>query len=396
MAKSETPLLDELEKGRWPSFVKDLKEAAKKKPMAKDLLRQLELSYKEKIGHWKHGGIVGVKGYGGGVIGRYSDRPDLFPNVEHFHTLRVNHPTGWFYTTQALRALCDVWDKHGSGLTNMHGSTGDIILLGTKTDKLQACFDDLTEVGFDLGGSGSALRTPSACVGPARCEWACIDSLGICYDLTMHFQDQIHRPMFPYKFKIKVSACPNDCVAAIARSDFSVIGTWKGDICIDQAEVEVYAAAGFDIQKEVCDLCPTKCMTWDDKTQELKIDDADCTRCMHCINMMPKALRQGKEKGATLLIGGKAPIVQGALLCWVIVPFLKLEPPYQELKDLLAKILDWWDENGKSRERIGELINRVGMRTFLKAVGLKPVPQMVKSPRTNPYVFFRPEEIKKT
>ena len=99
MAKSETPLLDELEKGEWPSFVKDLKQAAAKKPMARDLMRQLELSYKEKIGHWKHGGIVGVKGYGGGVIGRYSDRPDLFPGVEHFHTMRVNMPTGWFYTT---------------------------------------------------------------------------------------------------------------------------------------------------------------------------------------------------------------------------------------------------------------------------------------------------------
>ena len=59
-----------------------------------------------------------------GVIGRYSDRPDLFPNVQAFHTMRVNQPTGWFYNTEALRKLCDVWDKHGSGLTNMHGSTG--------------------------------------------------------------------------------------------------------------------------------------------------------------------------------------------------------------------------------------------------------------------------------
>jgi sulfite reductase alpha subunit len=387
--------LDELEKGEWPSFVKDLKQAAAKKPMARDLLRQLELSYKEKIGHWKHGGIVGVKGYGGGVIGRYSDRPDLFPGVEHFHTMRVNHPTGWFYTTKALRSLCDVWDKHGSGLTNMHGSTGDIILLGTKTENLQPCFDDLSNAGFDLGGSGSALRTPSACVGPARCEWACIDSLDICYNLTMHFQDQIHRPMFPYKFKIKTSACANDCVAAIARADLSIIGTWKGKIQVDQKEVQACAKSGLNIQEEVVGLCPTKCMKWDEKGQALTIEDADCNRCMHCINLMPKALRQGKEKGATLLIGGKAPILQGALLSTVIVPFIKLEPPYAELKELLAKILDWWDENAKSRERIGELINRLGMRTFLKAVGLKAVPQMVKNPRTNPYVFFWPEEIKK-
>jgi sulfite reductase alpha subunit len=44
---------------------------------------------------------------------------------------------------------------------------------------------------------------------------------------------------------------------------------------------------------------------------------------------------------------------------------------------------------------VGELINRLGMRTFLRGVGLKPVPQMVKTPRTNPYVFFWPEDLKK-
>lgn len=395
MSKSETPLLDELEKGEWPSFITDLRQAAQKKPMAKDLMRQLELSYKEKIGHWKHGGIVGVKGYGGGVIGRYSDRPDLFPGVAHFHTLRVNHPTGWFYKTDALRKLCAIWDKHGSGLTNMHGSTGDIILLGTTTDHLQPCFDDLSEAGFDLGGSGSALRTPSACVGPARCEWACVDSLGICHEITMHFQDQLHRPMFPYKFKIKVAGCANDCVASIARSDFAIIGTWKGKIRIEAAEVRAYASSGLDIRQEVVDLCPTKCIRWDEGKKELSIADEDCTRCMHCINQMPKALRQGTEKGATILVGGKAPIVQGALLSTVIIPFMKLEPPYEDLKELILKVMDWWDENGKSRERVGELINRLGMRTFLKAMGLPPVPQMVKTPRANPYVFFWPEEIRK-
>jgi sulfite reductase alpha subunit len=393
MSKSDTPLLDQLAGGKWPSFVDDMKQAAEKKPMAKDLLRQLERSYKDKIGHWKHGGIVGVKGYGAGVIGRYSDIPDEFPNVQAFHTLRVNHPTGWFYKTEALRNLCDVWDKHGSGLTNMHGSTGDVILLGTTTEHLQPCFDDLSANGFDLGGSGSALRTPSACVGPGRCEWSCIDTLDACYNITMSFQDEIHRPMFPYKFKIKIAGCPNDCVASIARSDLSIIGTWKGDIPVDQKEVAAYAAAGLDIQREVCNLCPTRCMVYNGK--ELKIYDEDCTRCMHCINLMPKALRPGDQRGATILIGGKAPIVEGALLSWVIVPFMELKPPYKELKDLILKIQDWWSENGKSRERVGELIKRVGMRIFLKEVGLPAVPQMVKAPRTNPYVFFWPEDIKK-
>ena len=79
MEDKKTPLLDELEKGDWPSFVTEIKKAAATKKNAKDLLNQLEKSYGENLGHWKHGGIVGVKGYGGGVVGRYSDSPEEFP-----------------------------------------------------------------------------------------------------------------------------------------------------------------------------------------------------------------------------------------------------------------------------------------------------------------------------
>lgn len=390
--ESKTPLSDQLESGSWPSFVTEIKRRGEKNPAAKDLLGQLELSYQEKRVHWKHGGIVGVKGYGGGVIGRYSDVPDKFPNAAEFHTMRVNMPSGWFYTTEKLRQICDIWEEYGSGLTNMHGSTGDLILLGTQTTKLQDCFNALSEAGFDLGGSGSDLRTPSACVGPARCEYACIDTLGICHELTTSFQDELHRPMWPYKFKIKVSGCANDCVAAIARSDLPIIGTWKGPIQINQAAVKAYQAADFDVKGLVVNKCPTRALDLNaDGT--LAFAEDDCKRCMHCVNMMPKALRPGTEKGATILIGGKAPIVRGAYLSWVLVPFMKMEPPYDEVKALLRKIWEWWDENGKTRERVGELIDRVGMANFLREMELEPTPQMVFQPRSNPYYFWQPSEV---
>ena len=41
-----------------------------------------------KVGYWKHGGIVGVLGYGGGVIGRYSEIGNEFP------VLRISIPSG--------------------------------------------------------------------------------------------------------------------------------------------------------------------------------------------------------------------------------------------------------------------------------------------------------------
>jgi len=140
--KPETPLLQKLAEGPWPSFVKELESAAETSDMAADLMGQLELSYQERVGHWKHGGIVGVRGYGSGVIGRYSDVPEQFPHVAHFHTMRVNQPAGWFYSSEALRTIADIWERHGSGLTNLHGSTGDLILLGTTTDEIEPAFAD--------------------------------------------------------------------------------------------------------------------------------------------------------------------------------------------------------------------------------------------------------------
>ena len=161
---------------------------------AADLLRQLEKSYEDKRGYWKHGGLVGVMGYGGGVIGRYSALPEEFPGVSHFHTVRVNQPSGWFYTTDTLREIMDIWEEHGSGLTNMHGSTGDMVLLGTRTEELEPIFRALTEKGWDLGGSGSDLRTPSCCVGPARCENACYDTLAMTYNLTQELPGRAAPP----------------------------------------------------------------------------------------------------------------------------------------------------------------------------------------------------------
>ena len=382
-----TPMLDELEKGPWPSFVTQIKEMADEgKESCGQLLELLERSYHEKVGHWKHGGIVGVMGYGGGVIGRYSDLQEEYPAIAHFHTIRVNQPMGWFYTSEALTTICDIWDRHGSGLTNMHGSTGDIILLGTKTAELEPTFAELTENDWDLGGSGSDMRTPSCCVGPARCEWACYDTLALTHEITQHFQDELHRPAFPYKFKIKCSGCANDCVAAIARADMSIIGTWRDDIRIDQAEVRVFAENGMNIERDICGNCPTKCIEWDGN--EMSIDNSNCVKCMHCINAMPKALRPGKDRGATILLGSKAPIVEGALLSSVFVPFAKMEPPYDEIKDLIEKIWDVWGEHGKNRERVGEFIQRVGMGNFLEEIDLEPIPEMVAHPRENPYIFF--------
>ncbi len=419
--KHEIPMLDQLESGPWPSFVSDLKQEAERRAknpdgiefqipvdVVEDILGVLELSFKHGRTHWKHGGIVGVFGYGGGVIGRYCDQPEMFPGVAHFHTMRIAQPGGKFYTTEHLRKIVDLWDFRGSGITNMHGSTGDIIFLGTTTKQLEEIFYELTHnIGQDLGGSGSNLRTPADCIGQARCEYACFDTQDLCYNLTMEYQDELHRPAFPYKFKFKFDGCPNGCVASLARADMSFIGTWKDDIKIDQEAVQAYiggefvpnagAHSGrdwgkFDIQKEVIGLCPTECMWMDGK--ELKIDNRECTRCMHCINVMPRALRIGDDRGLSIFAGAKAPILDGAQLGSLIVPFIKAEAPYTEIKEtVIEPIWDGWMEEGKNRERLGELMKRQGLQKLLEVANFDPDPRMVQEPRTNPYIFWKEEEV---
>jgi sulfite reductase alpha subunit len=210
--------------------------------------------------------------------------------------------------------------------------------------------------------------------------------------------DELHRPMWPYKSKIKFSGCANDCTGSIARADCSVIGTWRDTIRIDQEAVKEYVANNFPIQEAVCDKCPTSCLTYNKDTQELSVVGEDCTRCMHCINKMPKAIQSGKEKGATILIGGKSTIVQSAFMSWVIVPFMKMETEddFEPFKDLMRRIWEWWDENGKTRERIGETIYRLGMGKFLRETEIPPVSQMVFRPRANPYVFWNQDDLDKS
>jgi sulfite reductase alpha subunit len=50
-------------------------------------------------------------------------------------------------------------------------------------------------------------------------------------------------------------------------------------------------------------------------------------------------------------------------------------------------------EEGKNRERIGESMQRIGLNNFLKIIEVDPIPQHVKEPRSNPYVFWGPEEV---
>jgi len=392
--KHDTPMIDELENGPWPSFISGIKRLRDTHPekrineMTNDLLGQLEHSYETRKGYWK-GGTVSVYGYGGGIIPRFSEVGNAFPASKEFHTLRVQPPAGNFYSTSMLRKLADSWEKHGSGLVTFHGQTGNIMFIGSTTENTQHFFDEINDYGFDLGGAGPCVRTAMSCVGAGRCEMSNVNEHKAHRLLVNNFTDDVHRPALPYKFKFKVSGCPNDCMNSIERADMSVIGTWRDDIKIDQEEFKKFVE--MKGRKYVIDnivtRCPTNAISLNDD-DSIQIDNQNCVKCMHCLNVVPKALQCGDDKGVTILIGGKRTLKIGDLMGTVIVPFMKLEKEedWERLVEIAEETIDFWADNALEHERCGEMIERIGLVNFLEGVGFDVDPNMVANPRESSYV----------
>ena len=405
-----TPLLDQLESGPWPSFVTGLKRLAQDKDYVVDLLGHLEHSYKTRKGYWK-GGTVGVLGYGGGVIPRFTEIKNekgepQFKDAAEFHTIRIMPAPGMHYDTDTLRKFCDIWEKYGSGLIALHGQTGDIMLQGCTSENVQPAWDEINQMGFDMGGAGPSVRTGMSCVGAARCEQSCYDEAKAHQMVVNRFLDDIHRPALPYKFKFKFSGCGNDCMNAIQRSDMAIIGTWRDNMKTDDAlGKKWFAKHGMnELINDVVSMCPTRALQLKETkdvrkdahvsavalngSQSLEVDNKDCVRCMHCINVMTGALGPGKDKGATILVGGHGHLKIGATLGTVIVPFmsLKQEDDYEKLVELAQTIIDFFAENALEHERIGEMIERIGLANFLEGIDVEADPNMINCPRSNPYV----------
>jgi len=264
----------------------------------------------------------------------------------------------------------------------------------------------LNEMGFDMGGAGPAVRTSMSCVGAARCENSCYDEANAHRTVLNNFLDDMHRPSLPYKFKFKFSGCPNDCMNSIQRADMAVIGTWRDNIRTDEKMAKQwFAKHGMDeLVNDIVARCPTKTLQLKqiknlkkgkdissvaiNDTHAIEIDNKDCVRCMHCINVMSGALATGVDKGATVLVGGKRTLKIGDLFGTVVVPFMKLETEedMDKLVDLGQRTIDFFAENALEHERTGEMIERIGLVNFLEAMELEVDPSMVANPRTNPYV----------
>jgi sulfite reductase alpha subunit len=176
---------------------------------------------------------------------------------------------------------------------------------------------------------------------------------------------------------------------SIHRADMSIIGTWRDDMKVDQNEVKAFVKAKGRkyVIDNVITRCPTQALSLNDD-DTLAVDNKNCVHCMHCLNVMTKALSVGDDKGVSILIGGKRTLKIGDLMGTVIIPFKKLESDedYESLVELAGNCIDFFAENALEHERTGEMIERIGLVNFLEGIGVEVDPNMISSPRSNSYI----------
>ncbi len=156
--------------GPWPSFVTDTKRCGSGKKLCRPI-GPVELSYKDKEGHWKHGGIWAF--WATAVAHRpLLDVPTCSPRGALPNPAR-NQPRP-ILQERALREGPGHLDRSGSGMLNMHGLPRPPCA-GAPSPRSWSHLRRADPKGWDWAARAPPAD-PACCLGKARCEDVCIDT----------------------------------------------------------------------------------------------------------------------------------------------------------------------------------------------------------------------------
>lgn len=360
-------ILKEIKKGDWPNFVRE----AEKTRYPVDLYGA-SLYLKRDL--FTTGGYVSVPGAPTGILMRVTSRPDI---GESTNIVRVLIPSGNFVTSDMLEGYCDFADKYGVGMLHALSTGEDIEIPGIPKEKIKDFFNDFRKAGFEIGSTGDAFRNVTTCVGSALCEYAGFDAMKARDDFYDRFNDYAKYPTFPHKVKVKLSACPLDCARATQKGCIAVVGSWEG---APEVRNEYLSKLSKEELDEVVHSCPTLAISASNGGVSIK--DDDCIQCMECVKKGHGAFMPGKTKKINISVGGKLRGKKGPLSAKLLARVDNLD----QSMDMVEKIVDVFQEHAARKERLGDLLFRIGMKGFLDLMGMDAKALMVKDLRTN--IFY--------
>lgn len=251
-------------------------------------------------------------------------------------------------TADQLSKIADAANKYGNG-TVCFTTRLTVECPGIDFDNIEAFREAVGEAGLITGGTGDKVRPVVSCKG-TTCQYGRIDT----YDLSQ----KIHERFFlgysdvklPHKFKIAVGGCPNNCVKP-DLNDIGIVGQY---------------APSYDVEKckgcKVCQIenaCPMGAAKLVDG--KIALDENICNNCGRCVEKCPFGCVEGGTYGYRVYIGGRwgKKTANGRM----VNHFFKTE---DEVLDFIDRALNFFKDNGNTKERFAETINRLGFENVEK------------------------------
>lgn len=129
-------------------------------------------------------------------------------------------PGGIITDFNLLRKLADVAEKYQAQAAKLT-SAQRIALVGVREEDLDNIWADLNMIPG--AAIGLCVRSVKICPGNSFCRIAMQDSVGV----GLKLDDKYHGVELPFKFKMGVSGCPNNCSEG-AIKDIGLTGMQKG------------------------------------------------------------------------------------------------------------------------------------------------------------------------
>lgn len=245
-------------------------------------------------------------------------------------------------TADQLINVAEIAKKYGSGDISLT-SRLTLEIPGIKYEDIENTKEHLKKDNLVSGGTGSRVRPIVPCKGTV-CTFGLCDTQGIGTKLHKEFYEKWYDVKLPHKFKIGVGGCPNNCIKP-SLNDFGVIGQFVPDFDEDMCSGCKKCAPR--------DTCKVGAISMVDG--KALIDREKCNNCGLCIGKCHfDAIDEGK-KGLKIYLGGKWGKASRPG-----TPISGIHSK-EEMMNILEKTLLIYREQGKTGERFGDMIDRIGI-----------------------------------
>lgn len=213
-------------------------------------------------------------------------------------------------------------------------------------DNIEEAAEELKAGGLVLGTCGPRTRGIVACPGNSTCTSGLVDTKGFAAELDA----LLFRREAPHKFKVGVSGCPNNCSKPI-ENDAGLMGgvlpVRHGEECVD------------------CGLCISICPAGAIKRTigGYELEQDNCILCGLCIGSCPASAWEPLKTGYVLYLGGtlgKKPRL-GTRATGLI-------GSREELLGLTERAFEFFQRNGRTKERFGHTLDRLGLDASLREI----------------------------